>query len=82
VGFKKPHPQIFNTAMEMLGIMPDLAAFVGDKLEEDIGGAQKVGMRTILKLKEGENYSLPIFPDATINNLIEVPQAVVKLFDF
>lgn len=81
-GFKKPHPRIFNAAIEMLDIMPDCAAFVGDKLEDDVGGAQKIGMKTILRLKEGENYSLPIFPDATINNLTELPQAVLKLFDF
>lgn len=82
VGFKKPHPQIFTAAIEILGISADFVAFVGDKLEDDIGGAQKIGMRTILKLKERENYSLPIFPDATINNLTELPVAVLKLFDF
>ena len=81
VGYKKPHPEIFNTALKRLDVQPDSAVFVGDKLEEDIGGAQKVGMKTILVPKEGRDYSAPIVPDAKINIISELPDKVLKLFD-
>ncbi len=81
VGYKKPHPKIFEAALKGLDVEPDYAVFVGDRLEEDIGGAQKVGMRTVLIPKEGRDYSTPIVPDAKINRITELPDAVLELFD-
>lgn len=82
VGFKKPHPLVFRTALEILGIDPESAAFVGDRIEEDIQGARQIGMKTILKINDKKESSGKIIPDAEINNLIELPGAVLKLFDF
>lgn len=81
VGYKKPHPKIFETALKGLDIKPNSAVFVGDRLEEDIGGAQKVGMSTVLIPKEGRDYSAPVIPDAKIKGINELPDAVLKLFD-
>ena len=82
VGFKKPHPLIFRTGLEILGIDPESAAFVGDRIDEDIRGARQIGMKTILKINEKKESSGKIVPDAEINNLIELPAAALKLFDF
>jgi putative hydrolase of the HAD superfamily len=79
--FKKPHPQIFQTAFELLGAVPDSAVFVGDKPEEDVEGPHGVGMKAILKVKKGGGCSSPIIPDAKINSLTELPNAVWELFD-
>lgn len=50
VGKRKPHPLIFEQALAALGVEPEHALFVGDRLREDVGGAAAVGMRTVLAL--------------------------------
>ena len=47
-GRVKPHPTIFEAALERLGASPAEAVMVGDSLEEDIEGARALGMRAIL----------------------------------
>jgi putative hydrolase of the HAD superfamily len=46
VGWRKPHPAIFERALDVLGVAPAAALFVGDKLATDIAGASALGMRT------------------------------------
>jgi len=50
VGTRKPHPAIFERALEALGVEPENALFVGDRLFEDIRGAGELGMRTVQAL--------------------------------
>jgi putative hydrolase of the HAD superfamily len=47
VGRRKPHPAIFERALEELGVEAGEALFVGDRTEADILGASRVGMRTV-----------------------------------
>jgi HAD superfamily hydrolase (TIGR01549 family) len=47
-GRVKPHPTIFQAALELLGAMPAEAVMVGDSVEEDVEGARALGMRAIL----------------------------------
>jgi HAD superfamily hydrolase (TIGR01549 family) len=47
-GYVKPHPTIFQAALQQLGVEPHEAAMVGDSLEEDVQGARSLGMRAIL----------------------------------
>jgi HAD superfamily hydrolase (TIGR01549 family) len=47
-GRVKPHPTIFQAALELLGVVPIQAVMVGDSLEEDVEGARALGMRAIL----------------------------------
>ena len=46
VGWRKPHPAIFECALADLGVEPGRALFVGDSLVNDVGGAAALGMRT------------------------------------
>src|SRR5689334_14158623 len=46
VGMRKPHPAIFERALEALGVAPENALFVGDRLFEDVRGAAELGMTT------------------------------------
>mgnify|MGYP000395099563 CR=1 FL=1 len=46
----KPNPIAFQIALEVAGIPPEEALMVGDRLETDILGAQRVGMETCLVL--------------------------------
>jgi putative hydrolase of the HAD superfamily len=47
-GFSKPHPGIFQAALEKAGVKPSEAIYVGDQYEFDVVGADKAGMRGIL----------------------------------
>lgn len=46
-GFAKPHPSIFLTTLEELGVEPARCVHVGDDPVADVEGAKGVGMRTI-----------------------------------
>jgi putative hydrolase of the HAD superfamily len=52
-GWSKPHPTIFQAALELLGADPAEAAMVGDSVEDDIEGALALGMRAFLIDREG-----------------------------
>ncbi len=47
-GWVKPHPTIFQAALERLGVDATVTVMVGDSLEEDVEGARALGMRAIL----------------------------------
>jgi HAD superfamily hydrolase (TIGR01509 family) len=46
VGRRKPDPEIFQRALDALGVDPAEALFVGDTLASDIAGAAALGMHT------------------------------------
>jgi putative hydrolase of the HAD superfamily len=46
VGWRKPHPAIFERALEAIGVAPETTLFVGDTLATDIAGAKALGMHT------------------------------------
>lgn len=48
VGILKPDPLIYNLAMERLGVLPQECVFVGDGGSNELFGARRVGMKTIL----------------------------------
>lgn len=47
-GYMKPHPAIYWRAMGLLNTTPDRSVFVGDRPENDIAGANEVGMVSVL----------------------------------
>ena len=50
VGKRKPHPAMFATALERLGVTAERALFVGDSLYADVRGAKEAGMTTVQAL--------------------------------
>lgn len=46
-GVSKPHPRIFEIALERLDGRPDQAVMVGDSWSADIVGASKAGIRAV-----------------------------------
>lgn len=46
-GVKKPHPKIFEMALEMASAQPENSVMIGDNLEADIQGAHELGFKTI-----------------------------------
>jgi len=51
VGYEKPNPAIFKTALEAAG-NPDEAWMVGDSIKADVEGAENCGIKGILVRKQ------------------------------
>ena len=47
-GFLKPHPSIFEAALQLVGVPAKESLMVGDSMTHDIDGAIGVGMRGVL----------------------------------
>lgn len=71
--YSKPHPYVFKEAARRLHVEPHECVMVGDRMADDIGGAQRVGMRGVWRYNE---YPWPkpkeIIPAATIKSLTEL----------
>jgi putative hydrolase of the HAD superfamily len=53
VGFEKPNPRIFIHALSAAGVRPEEALHVGDHLDADVEGAQRVGIGAVLIDRRG-----------------------------
>jgi HAD superfamily hydrolase (TIGR01549 family) len=71
-GRVKPHPTIFQAALDALGVVPDDAVMVGDSLEEDVEGARALGMRAILIDREERHPDV----DERLTDLYGLPAAL------
>jgi putative hydrolase of the HAD superfamily len=79
VGVRKPDPRIFREALARVGAEPGESVFVGDRLYDDVSGAQAVGMRAI-QTRQFRTEDDPRFhPDAVIEHLSELPNALRRL---
>jgi FMN hydrolase / 5-amino-6-(5-phospho-D-ribitylamino)uracil phosphatase len=68
----KPHETIFRAALERLGVGPAEAVMVGDSLDDDVEGAQALGMRALLVDRENR------YPEVQgrLPNLYALPAAL------
>lgn len=57
VGYSKPHPRIFEIALERAGLPPEEAVHVGDTYRDDVEGARSAGIQAF-HLKRNENFGL------------------------
>jgi putative hydrolase of the HAD superfamily len=69
-GVWKPQPAVFRHMLELLGVSAEETVFVGDSPEEDIVGAQRVGMRAVW-MRSGFPLG-EVRPDAVIESLPEL----------
>jgi putative hydrolase of the HAD superfamily len=77
VGYCKPHPRLFQIALEGLGVAADAVLFVGDSWESDMVGAHAAGMATchhvgLAAPEDHEQRYASYRPDFTIRNLGEL----------
>ena len=54
VGLRKPDARIYQLACEQLGVEPAEAIFVGDGANDELAGAERVGMQPVLIHRPGE----------------------------
>jgi putative hydrolase of the HAD superfamily len=66
VGFQKPHPAIFEHALELLGISPGDAVHVGDDPTTDVVGARRAGIEPVLVDRRGRLHP-PVGSDAAVD---------------
>ncbi|HEX5396773.1 MAG TPA: HAD-IA family hydrolase [Candidatus Limnocylindria bacterium] len=66
VGFEKPHPRIFEWALEQAGVPADTVIHVGDHLEADVRGAEAVGIDGVLIDRFDRHGSDEIPADVTV----------------
>ena len=78
VGVRKPDPRIFHTALERLDVSPEHTVFVGDRLLDDVTGAQAVGMRAVLTRQFRQEEDPDIHPDAAIDHLRDLPSLLQR----
>jgi HAD superfamily hydrolase (TIGR01662 family) len=77
LGYMKPHPTIFRTALERMQVEPSASVMVGDSLLHDVGGARRVGMRGVWLVRGGTAEGHP--PDVpTITTLAELPAILAR----
>ena len=73
VGYLKPHPAIFQAALDCLGTHPEGTVFVGDDPDADIAGAQAAGLLGVLRSTPRTRPLInPVVPDAIIHDLREL----------
>jgi HAD superfamily hydrolase (TIGR01549 family) len=48
VGRRKPAPELYRAGLDAVGVGPDEALYVGDRLTEDYEGPRRLGMRALL----------------------------------
>lgn len=78
VGMRKPHPAIFERALDALGLAAAETVFVGDRLYEDIRGAGELGMTTVQALwfradehPEGGEPDFQAFTQMDVLNVVD-----------
>jgi FMN phosphatase YigB (HAD superfamily) len=75
-GWQKPHRAIFERALALADVRPEEALMVGDRLDADVLGASRIGMRTVLRRTTHKQADVGVRPDAVIDDLTELPGAV------
>jgi putative hydrolase of the HAD superfamily len=82
VGKRKPHPAIYQAALSELGVAPDRALFVGDRLVEDVQGPAELGMTTVqaiwFRADENPNGIEPDYQAFTQMDVLNVVERLRK----
>ena len=80
----KPDRAFFEQALLTIGVPASEAVMVGDDIENDIAGAQRAGLHTVLVCTGKHKADSPLFekvhPDAILPSVVELP-AYLERFD-
>jgi len=81
LGVRKPHPLIYEEALRRLGLAATEVIFVGDRLDADVAGPAKLGMRTVLthQYRREDPADSPVKPHTVIAHLSELVPFVAGL---
>jgi 2-haloacid dehalogenase/putative hydrolase of the HAD superfamily len=75
----KPEPQIFREALSALGVEAERVVHLGDSLHSDIGGASRLGIRTVWVRRDSRIHDIgDCQPDHTISRLSEATNLLAQ----
>ncbi len=78
-GVRKPAPEPFRKALELLKVRPEEAVMVGDWAERDIIGAKTLGMYTVFA-RYGDEFGTNVSgADFEVNDALEIIAVVERL---
>lgn len=76
LGYLKPHPRIFQAALDRMGTDAARSVMVGDSVTHDIAGARAMGMRGVLLARQG-GVTDAVDGVSVISSLRELPALLV-----
>jgi putative hydrolase of the HAD superfamily len=74
VGWRKPHPTIYRTALDALAADPADTVFVGDSKVPDYDGPRAAGMRALL-IDPGHHHDLS--PGDRLESVLDLPDRLM-----
>ncbi len=83
VGVRKPHPRIFEIAVDSMNVKPKESVMVGDALNADILGANTIGISSIWITRradrvENDKFRTRVYPEEVITTLEELPSLLAN----
>lgn len=82
IGRSKPHPDMFQAALEISGVDATQIIHVGDNPEHDIAGAKAMDIHTVWMNSQQEDWPGGERADRDIDNLRQLPQAIASIAGF
>lgn len=79
IGWRKPHPAIYQDALDKIGVKPAAAVFVGDRVKEDVRGPQRLGMKAVLLREWRQEEDPDGVADFVIDRLGQLPPILDEL---
>jgi HAD superfamily hydrolase (TIGR01509 family) len=79
IGSSKPHPDMFQAALEISGVSATQIIHVGDNPEHDIQGASAMGMHTVWMNSQRAGWPGGDRADREITNLRQLPQEIASI---
>ncbi len=79
LGVAKPEPQVFLTALARAQVPAAQSVHIGDHPQDDVFGAQQVGMRTVWFNPERSIWTGEREPDAQISQISQLPDVLKRL---
>ena len=80
-GVAKPDLRIFCTALDRSGCSAENAVMIGDRMDNDIIPADRMGMKTVRVMQglaASDKSSYDVTPDYTVNSLTELCELLTK----
>ena len=80
LGISKPDARIFEFALRQSGCLPSQAVYIGDRIDNDIRPAKRLGFSTVRMLQGLGKYQTPNcsedIPDIEIEKIDQLPKAL------
>ncbi|WP_279249591.1 HAD family hydrolase [Candidatus Marimicrobium litorale] len=79
IGRAKPHPDMFQAALDKTGVKADQIIHVGDDPDHDVQGANAIGMRSVWVNLRGKLWPGGTRADEEIEKLQALPAAIARI---